>query len=325
MAKDYRAFLGAAIAAVGLVSGISARADTADRPVCVLVPHFKDEYWLSVAFGVTSEATRLGIAPTFREAGGYRAIARQIEQIKACQAEGSAAILIGVVSSDDAGLLQAIADATRQVPVIGFVNETQATGLAGFVGVDWRDMGRLIGDYLARRHPAGTAPVTAVLVTGPVEAGWTAPLETGLRGPLDTSALRLVKVFHADTGVREQLAEVEEALRGFGDADYLIGSAPAIEAAMGLEATGAVTDMPALIATYVSHSVLRGLSGGRVQAVAFDDPMEQGRMAARQVAAVLAGLHPAETGAPEIELLEHPLAESQLFRLSPPGFFPGAE
>lgn len=326
IAQGYRAFLGAAILALGLGCGISAEAGgTAGPEVCVLVPHFKDEYWLSVAFGVTHEAEALGITPRFREAGGYRAVARQIEQIGACQAQGAAAILIGVVSADDKALLQALAAAGRQLPVIGFVNESQAGGLAGFAGVDWRDMGRAIGRYLADRHPPGSRPVTAVLITGPEQAGWTAPLETGLRAALAPSALRLRGTFHADTGVREQLGQVEAALQEFSGTDYLIGSAPAIEAAMGLAATGTVTEMPALLATYASHTVLRGLSNGQVQAVVFDDPMAQGRMAIRQVAAILEGSGTEEVTPPRIELLQRPLSRARFLNLSPPDFFPKSD
>lgn len=249
-----------------------------------------------------------------------RAVQRQIEQIETCQADGSQAILIGVVSSGDPELLTAM-DMAR-VPVFGFVNETASPSLNGFVGVDWRDMERIIGLHIAERHPAGTAERTAVLVTGPIEAGWTAPLEIGLRSGLATSAVTLTDVFHADTGVSEQLVEVENALQEFGDADYLIGSAPAIEAAMGLKATGVALDMPILIATYASHSVLRGVSGGQVQAVAFDDPQAQGRMAIRLVARALGG-GPDETAeSPTIELLTQSSRNRALFRLSPPAFFP---
>ncbi|WP_347309666.1 TMAO reductase system periplasmic protein TorT [Defluviimonas sp. SAOS-178_SWC] len=326
MMPTYRAFFHAAILAVGMGSGFSAAADAGGEPeVCVLVPHFKDEYWLSVAYGVSTEAETLGLSPRFLEAGGYRAVRRQTEQIAACTASGAAAMVIGVVSSDDPELLQAISDAARVIPVVGFVNESRSTALAGFVGVDWRVMGSRIGDYLARRHPKGQPPVTAVLITGPEQAGWTAPLETGLRRSLENSAVRLAAVYHADTSVREQLGEVEVALSQFADADYLIGSAPAIEAAMGLAATGAVADMPALVATYVSHSVLRGLTSGKVRALAFDDPIAQGRLAMQRVDDVLAGRLGEEGEALTIELLTGPFDTPQNFRLSPPEYFPASE
>ena len=81
------------------------------RLLCVLVPHFKDEYWLSVANGIETRAALRGLHVRFFEAGGYRALQGQIAQLDSCQALQPGAILIGAVSSDDPALLAAVADA----------------------------------------------------------------------------------------------------------------------------------------------------------------------------------------------------------------------
>lgn len=309
--------------ALGLVAaGHAAAAQQDGAEVCVLVPHFKDEYWLSVAHGLETEAEGLGIALRFHEAGGYRTLSRQIAQLDACVASGADAILLGAVSSDASALLEAIVRAGRAVPVLGLVNEVRGDGLSGAVGVDWRDMGAALGAYLAGLHPAGSPPVRAVLVTGPAESGWTGPLESGLRRRLADSSVDLIEVLGADTGLRQQLALVEDALARHPDLDYLIGSAPAVEAAMGLMATDARAARPELLATYVSHTVKRGLMQGQVQAVAFDDPAEQGRMALRQVARVLASGVAAPPTGPRIRLVTRDENGPETMTLSPSGYFP---
>ncbi len=98
-------------------------------------------------------------------------------------------------------------------------------------------MGYAVGKYLSAVHPAGSPEKTAVFLTGPAEAGWTLPLETGLRNGLAKSSVRILEVLGADTGIRQQLVLAEIALDRHPDVDYLIGSAPAIEAAIGLLAT----------------------------------------------------------------------------------------
>ncbi|MCL7465177.1 TMAO reductase system periplasmic protein TorT [Phaeovulum sp. NW3] len=316
---------------IALVAGIATlwagAAAGAETRLCVLVPHFKDEYWLSVGYGLEEEARRHGVDLMFFEAGGYRALQTQIAQLEGCLDRGADAVLIGAVSSDHPALLAAVSQAAVQRPVFGLVNALDAPDLAGRVGVDWADMGRAVGRYLAERHPLGTAPRQAVLISGPAEAGWTGPLETGLRDELAQSAVRIVGVLGADTGLREQLRLVEDALDRWPGADFLIGSAPAIEAAMGhlAQPVQHATPRPGLVATYSSHTIKRGLIGGQVLAAPFDDPMEQGRLAVRQAIGLIAVAHPDQALGPEIRLLQPGSDGLPQMNLSPPEYFPMIE
>lgn len=314
-------------AAVIVLASTAAANATEPARFCVLVPHFKDEYWLSVGYGLETEAARQGTELLFFEAGGYNARGSQISQLSDCLTRGVDAILIGTVSSDHPDLLDAVARAAQQRPVFGLVNALASAELSGRIGVDWFDMGHSVGRYLAARHPAGSPPVSAVLISGPQEAGWTGPLETGLRAAVDGSSLTISAVLGADTGLREQLRLVEDALAAWPQSDYLIGSAPAIEAAMGHFAQHdlGATDHPKLIATYVNHTIKRGLIGRQVMAAPFDDPMEQGRMALRQALGVLEGRDVATSAGPLIRLMEPGSPELQALQMSPPTYFPTIE
>ncbi|WP_068310096.1 TMAO reductase system periplasmic protein TorT [Polycladidibacter hongkongensis] len=284
MSGLYGCLRGAAIIAyagvVALASLHSVRADDAKSELCVLVPHFKDEYWLSVGYGVEQQASREGADIIFYEAGGYNSVAKQILQIDRCIALQPKAILIGAVSSNHPDLIAALKRAEEIMPVYGLVNELHAPALAGMIGVDWEQMGSKLGRYL-QANSLGKKSEMAVLVSGPAKAGWTGPLEKGLRSALKNSPIAIAAVYGADTGLSQQLALVRQALQEYPNADYLIGSAPAIEAAMGLRAARPDLPQPALAATYISHTVLRGVVNGSVIAVAFDDPIEQGRLAVK--------------------------------------------
>ncbi len=261
-------------------------ASAAERTLlCALVPHFKDEYWLSVGFGLEQEAARQNVDLLFFEAGGYLARAAQADQMDACVAQGADGILIGAVTSDHADLIDKVAQVAGQVPVFGLVNELHSGALRAHIGVDWRDMGRHLGEHLSGLHPAGSPPKTAIFLTGPAMSGWTAPLEAGLQEGLSASSVSITEVYRADTGFRAQLDLVETALLRHPSADYLIGTAPAIEAALGLLAAQTSPSSPGLLASYVNHSVLRGLESGRVLAASFDSPVQQGEMAVREATA----------------------------------------
>ena len=303
---------------------VATEVDTS-QTFCVLVPHFKDEYWLSVGYGLEQQAKKQDVKLLFFEAGGYRSRERQIAQLHECRDRQVDAILIGAVTSEHPELLSAIAEVNRGVPVFGLVNELHAPELRASIGVDWEDMGLVIGLYLAARNPAGAEKKTAVLISGPPESGWIGPLEEGLRNGLDGSSLQLVAVFGADTGLRQQLALVEQALEEYPDTDYLIGSAPAVEAAIGLLNRESQTKQPTLISTYISHTIKRSLLNGQVLAVPFDDPMAQGDMAIRAAVGVIPLEKELDFIGPEVVLLTRDEGLPDNIWLSPSDYFPTIE
>lgn len=311
------AYLCAACAAIALPGATAARADGA--LLCVLVPHFKDEYWLSVAYGIEQRAAEQALAVRFFEAGGYQALDAQIRQLADCAALDPGAVLIGAVSSNAPELLDAIHRAAQQGPVIGLVNELHSPDLAARVGVDWQQMGEVLGRHLSSRFPATDAPQTAVFLTGPPESGWVGPLEAGLRQGLAGSGVTIAAVYGADTGVAQQLRLVEAALREHPEAGLLIGPAPAIEAAMGY--LHGQSEAPLLAATYMSYAVARGLVGGRIEAAPFDDPVRQGQMSVDAAVAAMAQEASPQPLGPPITLLRSG-EPARNIRLSPVSYFP---
>ncbi len=288
----------------------------------MLVPHFKDEYWLSVGYGLEQEASRHDITLMFFEAGGYQSLTEQIAQLADCAKRGVDAVLLGAVSSDHPELLSAIQTVSRDTPVFGLVNELFSTDLSGRIGVDWEEMGLVLGRHLTEVYPTGGAKQEAVLISGPAEAGWIGPLEKGLRAGLLNSSIEIVEVFRADTGLRQQLSAVEDAFSAFPEADLLIGSAPAVEAVIGLmQATNRHTEV-ALASTYISHTIKRAVINGRVLAVPFDDPRQQGVLAIRQMLRALENGRPAGFDGPDILLISRANNRIGSVVLSPADYFP---
>lgn len=297
--------------------GVSAQTD-ARASICVVVPHFKDEYWLSVGFGLQEEAATSGVDLVFYESGGYLARARQISLLQACLTQKVDAILLGAVSADAADILAAVEATSTTTPVLALVNALNSPELSASIGVDWGDMGDAVGTYLAQKHPKGSAAVQVGFITGPKDSGWSPLLENGLRLALQGSSVEIVNTRHADTGLREQLREVEAVLAEAPELDYLIGSAPAIEGAMGLAAQSK-GPFPKLIATYISHSVRRGLQSGKVIAVPFDDPVAQGKLGVRAALDVIKGAQSPTLTGPKIELIDSANPDKNQLPLAPAG------
>ena len=74
---------------------------------------------------------------------------------------------------------------------------------------------------------------------------------------------------------------------------------------------------PQLIATYVSHSVRRGLRNGQVVAVPFDDPVAQGRLGVRLALRAMQGHRVEGMQGPVIRLLSAETAQEDPVTLSP--------
>lgn len=252
--------------------------EAAEHPwrFCISFPHLKDAYWLSVNYGMATEARRLGVGFRLVEAGGYPNLERQIEQIEGCLAEGADALIVGTVSFD--GLSDLLERVAQTMPVIATVNDVADRGVTAKVGVSWQEMGRAAGAAIARAHPAGGDTVRVAWFPGPVGAGWVRFVDAGFRAALAGSAAEIVETLYGDTGLDIQVRLVETALARHSGIDFIAGSAPTAEAAVSILRARGLEDRVAVVSDYVTHPVMRGLRRGKILAAPTDHPVLQGRM-----------------------------------------------
>lgn len=252
--------------------------DRAAKPwrFCVLYPHLKDAYWLSVNYGMVEEARRLGVAFDVFEAGGYPNLSRQIDQLKGCASDEFDAVIVGTVSY--AGLTAEVERIARLKPVIAAVNDIDDSGITAKASVPWTEMGAAAGRFLAQRHPKGSPPVRVAWFPGPQGAGWVTFVEAGFREALADSSADIVITRFGDTGTEEQVLLVEEVLEAMPEVDYLVGSGPMAEAAVPILRARGLEGKVQIISTYLSHAVYRGVMRGRILAAPTDSPVLQGRL-----------------------------------------------
>lgn len=262
--------------------------DRAAKPwrLCVLYPHLKDAYWLSVNYGMVEEARRLGVAFDVFEAGGYPNLARQIEQLQGCAGAEFDAVILGAVSYD--GLTPAVQEIARRKPVIAAVNDIDDRGITAKASVPWAEMGAAAGRFISGRHPPGSPPVTIAWFPGPKGAGWVGFVEAGFRAAIAESSGEIVLTLYGDTGLEEQVLLVEEALEALPQVDYLVGSGPMAEAAVSLLRARDGRDAR-IVSTYLSHAVYRGVTRDRILAAPTDFPVVQGRLAIEMAVRALEG------------------------------------
>lgn len=253
--------------------------DRAAKPwrLCVIYPHLKDAYWLSVNYGMVEEARRLGVAFDLYEAGGYPNLERQIEQVETCGKRKMDALILGPVSYE--GLTPSVVRIARQMPVIAAVNDMDDAGVTAKSSVSWREMGAAAGREISRRHPKGSAPVRLAWFPGPKGAGWVQFVERGFMEALAESSAEIVATRFGDTGLEQQVLLVEDVLDSVPDIDYLVGSGPMAEAAVSVLRARKLGGRIGIVSTYVSHGVYRGIKRGRILAAPTDFAVLQGRLA----------------------------------------------
>lgn len=269
--------------------------------ICVIYPHLKDAYWLSVNYGMVEEANRLGVSFDLYEAGGYPNLARQIEQVEACGKRQMDALILGPVSYD--GLTPAVVEIARQMPVIAAVNDMNDSGISAKSSVSWREMGAAAGRTIAQRHPKGSAPVRLAWFPGPKGAGWVQFVERGFMEALAESSAVIVATRFGDTGLEQQVLLVEDVLETVPDIDYLVGSGPMAEAAVSLLRARGLTDTIGVVSTYVSHGVYRGIKRGRILAAPTDFAVLQGRLAIELAVRAIEGKLTVRHAGPKIKTL----------------------
>ncbi|WP_102564210.1 TMAO reductase system periplasmic protein TorT [Vibrio sp. 10N.286.49.B3] len=258
----------------------------APAKICALYPHLKDSYWLSVNYGMVSEAKQQGVELRVLEAGGYPNKDKQIKQLKLCRQWQADAIILGTV--DPQLYNDQLSELIGDIPLFSAVNDLELAGesiqqLKGVIGVDWYLMGFKSGQYLADRHPKGSGITNIVLLPGPQSSGGTKPTIQGFHDAIKNSDIKVIQSQWADNDKELQRNILQEFIH-LPDLKYVVGGAVAIEVAISELRTAKKSADIGLVATYFSHGVYRGLLRNKVEFAPSDQMVKQGRLAIIQAA-----------------------------------------
>ncbi|MGF1776811.1 TMAO reductase system periplasmic protein TorT [Vibrio nomapromontoriensis] len=299
----------------------------ADEKICAIYPHLKDSYWLSVNYGMVTEAQSLDVELKVFESGGYPNIEKQRQQMEACNRWGANAIILGTVSptafQHDLGVY--IGD----TPVFATVNHlivdaNQKTHIKGVVGVDWYWMGYKTGKFLADKHPKDSGIVELALLPGPQSSGGTKPVILGFLEAIKHSDIKVTDTLWADNDKELQRNLIQQVIDTRKNLRYIVGSAVAIEAAISEVRAANLTQRIDLLSIYLSHGVYRGLLRDKVKFSPTDKMVEQGRLSVQQAVSYLRDEPYGHDLAPSIDTLtpDNLNVDTIEDSLSPSGFRP---
>ncbi|MCL4181955.1 MAG: TMAO reductase system periplasmic protein TorT [Burkholderiaceae bacterium] len=236
-----------------------------DWSICVSFPHLKDPFFVAVNHGMIEEAKRLGVRVQTMDAGGYTGLNTQISQIENCVAGGAQAVVMAAIAADGMNnLLTRLKD--KGIPVVDAVNGVTSADTGVRVLTSPRDEGLRAGQYLARKHPAGSKTVKVAWLPGPAGAGFVEAFDAGFQEGIKGSAAVIAETKHGDVGKEVQARLVEDLLQTHKDLDYIVGTAVMAEAAVPLLKARRVADKVKLVSVYMTPGVFESVRAGDVEA-----------------------------------------------------------
>lgn len=253
--------------------------------ICAAYPHLKDSFWLGADYGMVEEAKRLGVKLQVMDAGGYEHLANQISQIENCVAGGANAVLVGAVSYD--GLNNALEQVRKKnIVVIDVMNGVSFKDVSARTLASPYGEGYNAGQYLAKRHPAGTAPVKVAWFPGPAGAGFVELFNKGFLAGVKGGAIDIVETKYGDIGKEVQARLIEDALQVHKKLDYIVGTAVTAEAGVPVLRAHGRKDVK-LVSLYLTPGVYQGIKAKAIEASGVEAVVTIGRIAVDQAVRAL--------------------------------------
>jgi protein TorT len=173
--------------------------------IAFLFPHLKDPYWVGCAYGVISEARRLGVAVDILPATGYNDLPGQLSLMDRAIAEKYDAIVVSPIgmTANNASIAKA---RKAGIPVFELANDSRSDDLNIKVTTSLRGMGAEAMRWMVQdAQQRGLKSVNVGLLPGPMGAGW-------VKGEVDGSRLAA-----RDAGINVNIIDIR-----YGDSDRAI-------------------------------------------------------------------------------------------------------
>ena len=290
-----------------------AKADKIWR-ICALLPHGKDHYWWGVAWGLSEEATRLGVMLGIYEAGGYDHPDKQRAQLQQCRQKKADAYIIAAISAD--GLSQELQQlAQAGIPVIDLINGIDSEFVTSHSVVSFSDMATTALRFILQQS---SKPIRLGWFPGPKGAAWVRDADLGVQSLLQQGNINLINAGYGPPDAFHQAGLTRQFYQDHSSVDYVLANAVAAKAVAQYQLRNSVSQSP-IVAYYANPAVIEMLQLQQLAAAVTDSPVLQARIAVDLAVRSLQGEKLPKRVSPQIEVLTPAnLADFDLSRLLPP-------
>ncbi|MEV4780602.1 TMAO reductase system periplasmic protein TorT [Burkholderia sp. LMU1-1-1.1] len=250
--------------------------------IAFLFPHLKDPYWGGCAYGVVSEAKRLGVAVDILPAQGYNDLAGQLREMDRAIAEKYDAIVLSPIgmTANNASIAKARA---AGIPVIELANDSRSDDLSLKVTSSLRGMGLEATRWVVRdAQRRGLASINIALLPGPMGAGWVKGEVDGTRIAAQDAAIpvNILDIRYGDSDFAGQQRLAAELLARHGARlDYILGCTGCAPAAVEPLRQAGLSGKVRLVAYDLTGEIARLIRKGGIEAAADTKGVSQTRVA----------------------------------------------
>lgn len=257
-----------------------------------LFPHMKDPYWAGVAYGLLSEAKRLGVAVDILPAGGYDDLPGQLRLMDQAIAAKYDAIVISPISMTANNLSIAKARAAG-ITVLELANDSRSDDLHLKVTTSLRSMGLEATRWIIRdAQQRGLKTINIALLPGPMGAGWVKGEVDGTRIAAQEASIEVnildIRYGDSERGLQAQLAGRILARHG-RRLDYLLGCTACAPAALGPLKAAGLDDKVRLVAYDLTSEIAHLIRSKEIVAAADTKAVSQARVAINAAVNLLEG------------------------------------
>lgn len=245
--------------------------------LCFLAPHTTNDILRAYLYGTVEEAKRLNAKLTVFDAGGYGNLDKQLAQFDDCVTLGANAIMIMAVSPT--AFNQKIAEARAKGIKVVDVNVGIDGPVDGRAVVTYVEVGKIIGEALAAKHPAGSGKKTSLVLPGPAGVSWSEDTAKGYLEAIKGADITSEKTMYGGSSRLEQQPLVEDALVTYPDVNYIVGIGTAIEAVLNsLREQGRVGEI-GLYGSFITPDLIKPIENGDVAGVVVENSIVINKMA----------------------------------------------
>nr|WP_315251014.1 TMAO reductase system periplasmic protein TorT [uncultured Duganella sp.] len=260
--------------------------------IAFLFPHMKDPYWSGVAYGVLSEAKRLGVVADILPASGYNDLQGQLRKMEQAIAEKYDAIVVSPISmtANNASIAKARA---AGIKVLQLANDSRSDDLHLKVTTSLRGMGLEATRWVIRdAEQRGLKTINLALLPGPMGAGWVKGEVDGTRIAAQEASIEVnildIRYGDSESGLQAQLAGRILARHG-NRLDYLLACTGCAPAALGPLKAAGLSDKVRVVAYDLTGDIMHLIRSKEIVAAADTKGVSQARVAINAAVNLLEG------------------------------------
>ena len=284
------------VGALALMSGCGSDSDgggdasSGDEQLTIgfSAPDLSASFWVSMTYGVTDEAEKLGVDVVSVNAGGDANANQQISQLQDLLQRNVDAMIVGATDGD--AVRSVVEQALGQdIPVVGLSSLPSTDELTSAVGTDNAGMGAIQADCLAEAL-GGTGKVA--MFAGPVGQSWAEGRATGFTDALadEYPGLEVVTTSNTADNRNSALTTMQDITQRYPDVTGVYTVTDDIGAGVvdALRESGAADAVKVTSANF-SPAAQDLVADGGFACIAVQEIVEQGREAVRQAVAAARG------------------------------------